>query len=135
MSLFSKLRQWTGAAPKPAEATPDPMAEIDAVIAKLETTRDEARKVLIHNQTGDRSALQAAVRQLEAKLEEAQERRKTIAARFARIQRLKELTVELRALNHEARLASEAGGNEERVAQLRKRAAEIDVEAAELRKG
>ena len=135
MSLFSKLRRWTGAAPKAADAPPDPLAEIDAVIAKLETTRDEARKVLIHNQSGDRSALQAAVRQLEAKLEEALEKRKTLAARFARIQRLKELTVELRALNHEARLAAEAGGNEERVAQLRKRAAEIDGEAAELRKG
>ena len=135
MSLFSKLRQWTGAGPKPADAPPDPLAEIDAVIAKLETTRDEARKVLIHNQTGDRSALQAAVRQLEAKLEEALQKRKALAARFDRIRRLKELTVELRALNHDTRLAAEAGGDEERVAQLRKRAAEIDVEAAELRKG
>ena len=130
MGLFSRFRT----KPAAAEAAPDPLAELDAIIAQLERTHDEARQVLIHNQTGDRSALQAAVKRLETKLEEAQGKRKALAARWALTQRVKELAVELRALNHEARLLSEAGGNDERVAELRKRAAEIDVEAAELRK-
>jgi hypothetical protein len=132
VSLFSKLRVWTGKAPEPA---PDPLAEIDAVIAQLEQARDDARKILIHNQTGDRSALQAAVKRAEAKLEEWREKRAALAVRWARTRRVKELTAELRALNHEARLLSEAGGNDERVAELRKRAAEIDIEAAELKRG
>lgn len=131
MSLLSKLKRLTGRSPEPAP--PDPLAELDAVIAKLEHARAEAKKVLIHHQSGDRSALQEAVRRVEAKLDEAQAKRKILAARVARVQRVKELTLEMREINAEAKRVHDTGGSDDRIAELRKRAAEIDVEAAELR--
>lgn len=133
MSLLSKLKRLTG---RPAEPPPpDPLAELDAVIAKLEQARADAKKVLIHHQSGDRTALQEAVRRVEAKIDEAQAKRKIIAARVARVQRVKELTLEMREINAEAKRVHDSGGSEERIAELRKRAAEIDIEAAELRRG
>lgn len=133
MSILSKLKRLTG---RSAEPPPDdPLAELDAIIAKLEHARADAKRVLIQNQSGDRTALQEAVRRVEAKLDEAQAKRKIIAARVARVQRVKALTLEMREINAEAKRVHDAGGSEERIAELRKRAAEIDIEAAELRRG
>ncbi len=138
MSIFGKLRSLTGkgepaaAPPPPPDPETEPLAALDHVIDELERVRADAAQVMIRSSEGDRSALQASLRTLEAKLDEARNKRKGLSARLERTDRRRALTAELTALRLELEGLDDAARGGARGVAIRDRFTEIKIEVAAL---
>lgn len=132
MPFFGRSKKPAAPPPPPPDPVAEAMKELDAVIDQLERVRADAAKVLTTATAGDRTALVASMRTLDAKLDEARRKRKDLSSRVDRTAKRRALTAELTALREELEGLDDAGRAGPRGVEIRDRFTEIKIEVAAL---
>jgi hypothetical protein len=109
------------------------MAELDAVVASMESELAEAREVLARTEGPGAESLAVALLQLEDKIVAARAKRDALAKRIQRAERQRSLAAEMRAVRLELEQLVAAGHRNERYEELRRRALELNAEAQKLK--